>query len=137
METLKRFKTILFSFLLLLIFTSCKDQFEPEFDFFLIDIEEIEMPEIITVKTSFDMKFYGTIGTNGCHKFHEFKTSAKENEITVEVFGKISRTANVCTAVIVPLDGEILNYMIEDKGDYTILVKQPDNSFFEKNISVQ
>jgi hypothetical protein len=38
---------------------------------------------------------------------------------------------------MVSLDGEELNYTIDESGNYLLKIKQPDNSFLEKQITVE
>lgn len=35
------------------------------------------------------------------------------------------------------LNGEKLNYIIEETGEYLIKIKQPDNSYLEKQITIE
>jgi hypothetical protein len=118
------------------LFISCEKDYEPNYKSFLIKVDSIQIPENITAKEPFEISFYGTIGYNGCYQFSDFKIEKESNEITIEAWGKFDKNANICPAVMVYLDGEKLSYTVEEKGNYWLKIKQPDNRYLDKQISV-
>ncbi len=137
MKSVKIRIIIICSILLYGIFSSCKKEQELNYDFFLIKVDSIQIPENIVANESFDIIFYGTIGTNGCKQFSEFRTEKSNNEIIVEAWGKFDKKSNICPEVMVYLDGEKLNYLIKEKGNYTFRIKQTDDNSFDQQISVK
>lgn len=137
MKVLNKIKIAFYLLLLLILFSSCEKDTKTDYESFLIQVDSIEVSNTITANTSFDISFYGTVGTNGCYEFSHFLTEKTNNEILIEALGNQDVGANICASVMVYLNGENLNYLIEESGDYLIRIKQPDNSFLEKEISVE
>ena len=119
------------------IFSSCEKVQEPDYEFFLIKVDSVQVPENIIANEAFEIVFYGTVGTNGCFRFSEFRTEKQNNDIMLEAWGKYDKNSEICTTVMVYLDGEKLNYLIKEKGNYTFKIKQTDDNYFEKQISVE
>ena len=119
------------------LLVSCEDNDKTEYKSFLVQVDSVEISNNITTNTPFDIEFYGTIGTDGCYKFSHFETSNSDNEILIECWGKQDVSSDVCPQVMVYLDGEKLTYSIDGSGNYLIKIKQPDNSFLEKEIIVE
>jgi len=128
---------IFYSIFLFGIFSSCEKEQVPNYEFFLIKVDSIQVPENIIANEPFDIIFYGTVGTNGCKQFSDFRTEKQNNDIMIEAWGKFDKNSNICPAVMVYLDGEKLNYLIKEKGNYTFKIKQTDDNYFEKQISVK
>lgn len=137
MKTKNTLKIFLSSLMLLSILSSCEDENEPIYESFLIQVDSIQVPENISVNEPFDIMFSGTIGGSGCYQFSKFDTWEQGNDIIIKAWGKFNKSASRCTSVIVSIDSEKLNYRIEEKGTYTIKVMLADNSFIEKQISVE
>ncbi len=72
-----------------------------------------------------------------CYQFSRFKTEKQNNDIMVEAWGRFYENSKSCPTVMIYLDGEKLNYLIEEKGDYTFKIKQADNIYLEQKISVE
>ncbi len=122
---------------LLGLFSSCEKEPKADYKSFLIQVDSIQLPDEISVNTSFDISFYGTIGTNGCYKFSEFRTEKLNTDILIETWGKLDLKSEICPSVMVFLNGKKSNYLIEEAGSYMIKIKQPGNSFLEKQIIVE
>ncbi len=60
-------KNILFILSTFLLVCSCEKEQEPDYESFLIKVESIQIPQNIAVNEPFEIKFYGTIGNNGCY----------------------------------------------------------------------
>jgi len=131
-----RYFRILTVLSLIFTFLSCKEEAHPEYEQFLIRIDSVKVPESIVTNKPFDIEFYGTVGTNGCYKFREFKTEKTESEIFVETWGQVNKSTGICPEVMVLLQGKKLNCTIERSGNYTLKVRQPDGSYLKKNIHV-
>ena len=66
------------------VFFSCSKENEQVYDSFLIKVDSIGIQEKITAGEPFFIQFFGTIGTNGCYRFSEFKTEKQDSNIVVE-----------------------------------------------------
>jgi len=115
---------------------------EPHFEYkeYLIQVDSIKVPPIINVGIPFQIEFYGTISYSGCSEFSHFTVTRSDFEIGIEAW-KLSTVPNpgfiiACPAVMVYLDGEILEYQLDDPGVYEIKIKRPDRTFLRKRITV-
>jgi hypothetical protein len=135
---MKTFKLIVgFSILLgtAALFKSCHSG-PYELTTFLIKVDSIRIPSVITSNLPFDIEFYGTIGTNGCYDFLDFFQTSYNNEITIEAWGTLDSNANVCPTVMVYLDGRKKSVTIPTPGSYVIRIKQPRSIDIQKPIIV-
>ena len=137
MRLFKTVTIIICSMLFLHILSSCEKENEPDYESFLITGDSVHVPENIFAHEPFDILFVGTVGTNGCKQFYQFKTESQNNNITIEVCGKFDKNAKACPAVMVYLDGKNFNYTIGKPGNYTLKIKQTEDSYFEQQISVE
>ena len=55
----------------------------------------------------------------------------------IEVWGKFDKNAKICPEVMVYIDGKKLNYTIRKPGNYTLKIKQTEDSYLEQQISVE
>ncbi len=117
-------------------FSSCKKNVA-DYQYFLIKIDSVSIPESIFAKQPFDVEFYGYIGHNGCYSFSEFVSETQSKTIRVEAWGKLNLGSKICTDVMVGLQGEKLNIFINEAGSYKLLIKQPDGTFLERQILVE
>jgi hypothetical protein len=53
--------------------------------------------------TPFDIEFFGTIGTDGCHSFGEFYQTFTNNDIMIETCGNYDYKVRICPTVMVYL----------------------------------
>ncbi|MFC2104909.1 hypothetical protein ACFLS4_06110 [Bacteroidota bacterium] len=137
MKVLK-IKLVIFNLLLVIgLFVSCEENDKTEYKSYIIQIDSVEVSNNVVANIPVDIYFYGTVGTDGCYKFSHFKTDKLNNEILVECSGKQNVTSGACPTVMVYLNGEKLSYLFEETGNYLIRIKQPDNSFLEKEIIVE
>jgi hypothetical protein len=126
----------LFVLLPFLLFTSCepKPDYQPPYEPFLIKVDKIEVPISLSSNVAFDISFFGIIG-NGCDSFLKFEKSQSNNEILISVWGNHYIGPNPCTDILMNLR-EKLNYIIGSPGVYVIKVKQPDDTYLEKQITI-
>ena len=116
----------------LLVWSSgCKKDDGPNPDF-LIQIDSIVMADTIELSDTLLVKFYGVVGPNGCYKFDRFEQlnlgdNDPANSVKLQVWGKHEGNDN-CFDQIVYLDGTELLINGFAKGDFRILVRQPDET---------
>lgn len=134
----KRVLTAIFlSIFLSGLFFSCEWEEETSYEYFHIKVDSIQLAEDPIAGTPFEIRFYGTIGTNGCYQFEEFREKQTNSDIIIEAIGRYNKSAEICTSVMVFLDEKILNLTIEESGQYTIKIKQPDGNYMEREILVK
>lgn len=116
------------------IFTSCKES--DNYDYFLVKVDGILLPDEIYANQPFEVKLSGVIGYNGCSGFERFISEKQDSILIVEAWGKLRTNSNICPDVVVDLDRENFKYMIDENGTYTLKVKQPDGTYLERQIEV-
>ncbi len=104
---------------------------------FLIKVDSIHVPIALISNTPFDIDFFGTIGTDGCHSFVGFNHTLNNQEIMIEAMGSYDYQADLCPTVMVYLNGHKLNMTVPIPGIYIIKIKQPDNTSLLKEITVK
>ena len=134
-------KTIKSIYIFLLFITSCSlinscHNGPYEVNTFLIKVDSINVPSVVTSKTPFDIKFFGTIGTNGCYHFLDFYHTENNNEITIEAWGYYDYQAKVCPDVMVYLNDRVKSVTISNPGKYIIRIKEPRLNDIQKQITV-
>lgn len=125
--------------LVCLILFSCSTEpgDEREYENYKIKVDKIEMPDTISSSDSLSIKFYGVIGTDGCHGFKQFEVYKQVNLIEITVWGSRPKFKTMCPAVMVYLDGREYKTKLDGKGKYEIIINQPDNSKLKKIIFVK
>ena len=121
---------------LLLCNISCTTGLDSNDELFLIKVDKIELSKTITLGDTLHISFYGTIGNNGGYSFERFDSSLEGNNLNLKVWGKYKATG-AQSDVMVYLDGRKFNFVPVNKGDYKIIVNQPDGSKIEQNVIVQ
>ncbi len=104
---------------------------------FLIRVDSIQVPDTVTSSISFEIKFFGTIGGDGCHSFKTFNQFTNSNTVVIEAWGTLDRKSQECPAVMVSLNGHNFTLTLLDRGIYYINIAEPDNSLLIKKIFVR
>lgn len=93
---------------------------------YLIKVDSIFHPDTVAAGKSFAVKFYGTIGPNGCYRFLRFETERSAGLIKVWTVGERKTGQNVmCPEYLPMLNGTVLNLMAPDSGSFNIAVINP------------
>ncbi len=133
---MKSIKLLIFSSLLLFQF-SCSTEPENDYITYKIHVDNIEHPDTISVNDTLAIKFYGFVGSNGCHGFSHFEEHKGPQELEITVWGAKPDFEKVCPAVLVYLEGKEYNTLLSKRGLLQIKVVQPDNSFLVDTIYVE
>ena len=128
--------SILFLIPFILIVGSSCDKGSNSSEDFMIQVDSISMPSSASRNVPFDIKFYGTIGMNGCYSFKTFNRVQKGNDITIESWGNYHSPNGICTEALVTMDGIKLTLTLNTPGIYTIIISEPDFSSFSKQITI-
>lgn len=118
----------------LILFSCHNELYTP--DSFIIKVDSIHVPHVITSKNPFDIELFGIIGTDGCHSFSQYIYSLGSNCLRIEALGNYDYRAGLCPAIMVYLDGHKLNVTIPLPGIYTIKIREPDYTFLTRQITV-
>lgn len=95
----------------------------PEFTEFKVQVDSIEFPSSIFLGQKLDIKFYATLGTDGCYTFSRFDAQTNGNTLDITVYGKHEENL-VCDQAISYLRGGLLEVSRLDTGMYIIHVSQ-------------
>ncbi len=96
----------------------------PEYTEFQVQVDSIEYPSSIFLGQNLTIKFYATLGPDGCYTFSRFDATLTDNLIDVTVYGKHEQR-DICTDAISYLYGSALDVSRLDTGMYIIHVNQP------------
>lgn len=119
------------------IIVSCQKEIDTEYNYFLIPIDSVAVPDTVKTNKPFDITFFGLVGTNGCYGFSKFVVQKLDNEIKIEAWGKIKKGAQICPDVIVYLRGKKMNYSLSEPGEYRLKVKQDEGSYLQFPLVVE
>ena len=134
MKNVAGFVYFILLFLFCIHLDSCKH--DPDYHLFLIKVDSIQVPKTIASGIPFDITFFGTIGTNGCYSFSHFNQTLTGNEIMIEAWGKVEAKAFICPTVMVYLNGHKATVTIQTPGLYVLKIKQPGNTYLERQITI-
>ena len=133
---MKAFNLFIIAFILLSQY-SCSTEPENDYVDFKIMVDNIAHPDTVSITDTLKIKFYGTVGPDGCHSFSHFEEHKKTNELEITVWGSRPNFETACTDVMVFLDGKEYKTLPNKRGLFQIKVVQPDNSFFIDSVYVQ
>ena len=122
-------------FILLSIF-SCNKSIKTSNNKYQIKVDRIEVQEEIESGSLLKIKFFGMVGRNGTYQFSHFEEIRKDNEIELILWG--NHNPNLpAIEMIVQLRGKTLEIPVENKGEFTISVRQPDDTYLRKSVQVK
>jgi len=115
---------------------SCHNDSENSNDF-IIRVDSVKIPYVVSSATPFDIVFYGTIGFNSCYSFKTFNRAITDNDIKIEAWGTLDYIEGKCPEGLVSLNGQILTLTIPLPGTYRIVIKEPEDYTLVKQITVK
>jgi hypothetical protein len=122
----------------MLSITSCESEKGPEYSFYPIAVDSIQVDKEIQAGEPFEIRFYGVVGTDGCHQFSRFHKEMNTAMLSVELWGRRTTGENIeCPDVMVFLEGRALKLRVDQPGEYILEVRQPDGDPLERNIQVE
>jgi len=117
---------------------ACESEKGPEYGFYRIPVDSIQVAEDIQAGEPFEIRFYGVVGTDGCHRFSRFDTEMNAAMLWVEVWGRRATGENIaCPDVMVFLDGQPLELTVDQPGEYVLEIRQPEGDPLERVIRVK
>ncbi|MEX1274906.1 MAG: hypothetical protein WEE20_03180 [Bacteroidota bacterium] len=130
---------LLFTILLISVFAGgCSTTQGPSTDpvMFQIKVDSLSHAPTVTLGDTADIKFFGVVGTDGCHSFSHFLVIRQPAAVNFVVWGKRS-LADACPAVMVYLEGNTYRYVPSQRGMLLIAVHQPDGSLLKDSLVVE
>ena len=103
---------------------------------FVVRVDSIAHTSFAASNDTIAVRFFGTIGSDGCFSFSHFETTRQPLQLDVTVWGQRS-TASACPAVMVYLDGREYKFFLGEMGWFKINVHQPDGSVVKDSIIVK
>lgn len=120
-----------------MVFISCStDPEESKYITYKIKVDKISHPDTLNINDTLSIKFWGIVGFDGCHDFKNFEANIQNNEINITVWGTKPNYDTACPAVIVYLEGKEYKTLLQQTGNYKIIINQPDNSTLESSLIV-
>ena len=128
-------------FLLIVVFAaivliSCSTEPSREPFLFIVQVDSIFHPPSVALNDTIVIRFYGTIGTNGCYSFSYFDDKLQPLQIDLTVVGE-RNASTVCADVMVYLDGKEYRCVATQKGWFSINIRQPDESRLRDSVLVE
>jgi hypothetical protein len=117
------------------VLLSCSTEPSREPFLFVVHVDSIAHAPSVMLNDTIAIKLYGTIGTNGCYSFSYFDDTLEPLRLDLTVVGERS-ASTVCTDVMVYLDGKEYRCVAQQKGWFTINIRQPDESRLRDSVLV-
>ena len=102
---------------------------------FLIRVNRLECAPEATVGDTLRLRFWGQVGSDGCHEFSHFSTERDSHRVDITVLG-IVRPMSMCPEVMVMLAGRELEIYPLYEGDLTVVVHRPGESALVDTVRV-
>jgi len=133
---MKTLMLVIISSILLFLY-SCLTEPEDKYIAYKIQVDSITHLDTISIIDTLIIKFYGFIGSDGCHRFSHFEEHEITNELELTVWGSKPNFETVCPTVLVYLDGNEYKTVINQIGIFQIRINQPDGRFLIDSVYVQ
>ena len=102
---------------------------------FVIRVNRLECAPEATVGDTLRLRFWGQVGSDGCHEFSHFSTERDSHRVDITVLG-IVRPMAMCPEVMVMLAGRELEIYPLYEGDMTVVVHRPGESALVDTVRV-
>jgi hypothetical protein len=103
---------------------------------FIVRVDSIAHNSFAASNDTVSIRFYGTIGPDGCYAFSHFESTREPLQLDLTVWGQHDQ-ASVCPAVMVYLGGKEYRFVPGSMGWFKINVHQPDSSVIRDSIIVK
>ncbi len=103
---------------------------------FIVKVDSISHQSFGATGDTIAIHLFGTIGTDGCYSFCRFEDIKQPLQLDLTVWGQRSQD-EVCTVVMVYLDGKQYNVVLTHQGWYYINIHQPDGSILKDSLIVK
>lgn len=134
-----RKRTLIVIPLICAFIVSC-DIFGPDKPIFENDEFRIQVDSIYTAVSINDtviIKFWGVIGSDSCYKFWHFQSGLQPHKLEITLWGhRDVSSGNNCNSGNVNLSGEQYRAFPVEKGDFEIVVNQPNSQPLKRIVRI-
>ncbi len=102
---------------------------------FVIGVNRFECASEAVVGDTLHLRFWGLVGSDGCHEFSHFSTKRDSHQVDITVLG-VARPLGICPEVIVMLGGRELDIYPLYEGDMVVVVHGPGESALMDTVRV-
>jgi len=102
---------------------------------FVIGVNRLECADEATVGDTLRLRFWGLVGSDGCHEFSHFSTERDSHQVDITVMGSVQPLGG-CPEVMVMLGGAELDVYPLYEGDLTVVVHQPGETALVETVHV-
>ena len=129
-------KIALVPILAVIIFASCNKGVENGSTEFVVRVDSLSHTSFAASNDTITLRFFGTIGPDGCCSFSHFQTTRQPLQLDLTVWGQRT-AAEACPAVMVYLNGKEYKFFLGEMGWFKINIHQPDASVIRDSIIVK
>jgi hypothetical protein len=129
-------KSLIVAICAVTMLANCNKGVESQFTPFVVKVDSIAHTSFAASNDTIVVRFFGTIGNDGCHSFSHFETARQALQLDVTVWGQ-RQEASACPAVMVYLEGREYKFVPAQMGWLKIIVHQPDGSAIKDSIIVK
>jgi len=108
----------------------------PERHDFVVQVDSIGGPSIVSSSSSSEQLFYGSLGPDGCYQFKEFRVTRVPNGADILVIG-VHTTGQDCTQAPVSLQGQPLTIEPPTNTPFIVRVHQRDGTILTKALRTE
>jgi len=119
------------------LLNSCTTEQNKGYHDFIIYVDEIFLPDTISVNDTLSIKFNGLIGTDGCHTFKHFDVASSGSTLNITLWGTKPVINPGCNKIMVYLDGKEYKTKFSKPGLYKIIVTKSENHFITDSVLVK
>lgn len=131
-----RYQAMVFIILIILVvFCESEDPNSPQDNRFAIQVDSIQVASTVHVNDTLTTRFWGMIGPNLCYQFSHFEVETEPFRIAFALWGDHPGD-EVCAQAISELRGQEYRHVTADKGWFSIVVYQPDQSTLTDSVLV-
>lgn len=127
--------------LLVLLWSGCDKDNGPSTEEFIIQIDSMVHVDTITAGELLSIKFYGTVGPDGCYEFDRLlpeyiQVETTTGELSITAFG-IHTFLDICPQSTVYMNGNELVVSEIPAGTLVLKAIQPDGSIITQNVFIK
>ena len=129
-------KYLAYFIITLMFFASCQKSVDNKTTEFIVRVDSVVHPSFAASNDTIPVRFFGTIGNDGCCSFSHFAVDRATVQLDITVWGQRSNSL-ACPAVMVYLDGRHYDFVPGQLGWFKIIVHQPDGSTIKDSVIVK
>jgi hypothetical protein len=120
---------------LLALITACVTP--PEEQEFVIKVDSVRAPAVVSVGASFDIEFFGTIGPSTCYRLKEYQLAKSSTTADITLVGAHPAESRTCGDAFTSVQGLRITISPPTADPFAVRIHQPDNTVLLKTIRVE